>query len=151
MTRKAESSCIKWQLSVQRCEYIHWRRADSYQHIQKVQNDNMSANTLVYRAESESNGMRKHSTTSPSHGAKGTVLFRQPWAPEWKNTLIKILLQQPNESTDNEAGKMPASPENSLGKCLCHRAILTRDSWEEKKKKVFLWYQTSPKAKIKRK
>ena len=33
------------------------------QNIQKVQNDNMSANTLVYWAESESNGMRKYSTT----------------------------------------------------------------------------------------
>lgn len=79
-------------------------------------------------------------TNEVSHGAKGTVLFRKPWAPEWKNTLIKILLQQPNESTDNEAGKMPASPENSLYKCLCHRAILTRDSWEEKKKKKKVFY-----------
>ena len=73
-------------------------------------------------------------TNEVSHGAKGMVLFRKPWAPKRKNTLIKILLQQPNESTDNEAGKMPASPENSLDKCLCHRAIPTRDSWEEKKK-----------------
>lgn len=63
MARKAQSSCITWLLSVQQCEYIHWRKADSYQNIRKVQNDNMSANTLVYRAESESNGMRKHSTT----------------------------------------------------------------------------------------
>ena len=50
------------------------------------------------------------------------------YTSDYKLTIKGANQDQPNESTDNEAGKMPASPENSLYKCLCHRAILTRDS-----------------------
>lgn len=71
MTRKAESSCIKWQLSVQRVNIYIEEEQTVTNTSRKVQNDNMSANTLVYRAESESNGMKKtfnHISLSWSQG-----------------------------------------------------------------------------------
>lgn len=151
MAPKAQSSCVKWLLPVQWCG----DRAGRYQNV-IVQKDSKSASALVGGLIMKDNGMRKYSITpipdEHAHRVKGEVLCRNQWALEWKNTLIKILFQQPNEFTDNETEKRPASPEISLDKLLCQRAILARDSWErEEKKKSFQQYQTSPEAKIKSK